>query len=128
MGYEITVTNPDNNCYTHNFYISYNHYNNLNEYGFYPYDFNDKTIKDVLIALNISISKFLENNIQPDDEIRNFVNLCNKPNKTEFELNEMSRINNKYYDSTPSVTLGIIMELRDKLEKTSNLKCIWHCE
>lgn len=125
MGYDIVVTDPNHSWNTLHFYISYNHSNTLQEYGFYPRDFNNKTIKEVLIALNTSISKFLENDIQPDYEIRTFSQLCSKQNKTEFELKEMSRINNKYYDATPNVILGILMEIRDKLEKNAGLNYIW---
>lgn len=128
MGYDITVTDPNHSWNIQHIYISYNHSKILTEYGFYPRDYNNKTIKEVLIALNTSISKFLENDIQPDYEIRTFSQLCSKQNKTEFELKEVSRINNKYYNDTPNVTLGILMEIRDKLEKDAGLHYIWESD
>ncbi len=128
MGYDITVTDPNLYGCTIHFYMSYNHSKLLSEYGFYPRDFNDKTIKEVLLALNASISKFIEKDIWPDNEIRTFSDLCKLPKITDYERQQYDRINARFYEDKPNVLVGILMDIRDTLEKKAGLNWIWESD
>ena len=100
MGTDIMVSSPDGTGGAH-FHFSMNRARALIQYGFYIGDYHDKTVQEVLIALNHAIMAMIAAGIKP---------------LTEFE--EWAR-----NEEAPGA-MGNAIHFRNGLEATTGLD--WH--
>ena len=64
MGTDIMVSSPDGTG-TEHFHFSHNRARALIQYGLYIRDYHDKTVRDILIALNHAIMAMMAAGIKP---------------------------------------------------------------
>lgn len=100
-----------NNFWDIKFYLSYNHCENLKAVGFYPRDFNGKTIRQVLIALGSSINKMLSDGVIPLEMIRDMESFQKHPVLYPPSINEA------FYEATMENLLAILMRIRETIER-----------
>jgi hypothetical protein len=143
MGYDISILCPedyseyksqteDNSneeaslpCGKKNLYISYNHKDTLTKYGVYPRDLNEMTVRDILSKLYNAILSMVSDGIEVDKEILTyeFKDVWIAEGRRQ-NIDENLRIANRYYEDKPSVTLAILIRIRNDLEKC-DMTDIW---
>lgn len=126
MGYDIVITNNSLPCrciteFVANckcdrsettFNVSYNHGENLKAVGFYPRNFNGKSMREVLIALGSAINKMLIDGISPLAMIRDVENFQRHP-----ALFPPDKISNAFYEAKMENLLAILMYMRETIER-----------
>jgi hypothetical protein len=94
------------------FNFSYNHCENLKAVGFYPRDFNGKTMREVLLALNTAITKMLTDGVSPLEMIRDMESFQKHP-----ELYPPKKIDDRFHEAKMENLLAILMRTRETIER-----------
>ena len=114
MGYDISIlySSKKNNFWEIAFRLSYNHSENLKAVGFYPRDFNGKTMREVLLALNTAINKMLTDGVSPLEMIRDMESF-----QKHSGLYSTEKIEAAFYEAKMENLLAILMRIREQIER-----------
>ena len=114
MGYDISIlySSKKNNFWEIAFRLSYNHSENLKAVGFYPRDFNGKTMREVLFALNTAINKMLTDGVSPLEMIRDMESF-----QKHSGLYSTEKIEAAFYEAKMENLLAILMRIRETTER-----------